>query len=56
MFFSGSMVNFYENVTKDVVEAPQNVAVSEVKETSATVTWDAVEGAKGYNVYVDGVK
>ena len=56
MFFSGSMVNFYENVTKDVVEAPQNVAVSEVKETSATVTWDAVEGAKGYNVYVDGEK
>lgn len=56
MFFSGSMVNFYENVKKDVVEAPKNIAVSEIKETSATVTWDAVEGAKGYNVYLNGEK
>lgn len=56
MFFSGSMVNFYEDITKDIVEAPKNVAVSGIEETSATVTWDAVEGVKGYNVYVGDEK
>lgn len=31
--------------------APQNLAATEVTETTITLTWDAVEGATDYNVY-----
>ena len=32
--------------------APTNVKVSSISQTSAKVTWSAVEGATGYNVYL----
>lgn len=35
-------------------EAPQNVAAAVNEDKSITVTWDAVEGASSYNLYVDG--
>ena len=34
--------------------APQNLAVTDVTETSITLTWDAVDGAEDYYIYIDG--
>lgn len=53
-FFSGSMVNFYEDTTKDAVTAPANVTVKDITGTSVSVSWDAVEGVKGYHVFLNG--
>ncbi len=36
-----------------VLEVPTNVAVNDITASSATVTWDAVFGATGYDVYVN---
>ncbi len=36
------------------LEPPYQMEVSKVSDISATVYWDAVEGATGYNVYLNG--
>ena len=41
----------------DVVPVrPENISTSAKDGNSITLTWSAVEGATGYNIYVDGVK
>ena len=37
-------------VTSDALQFPQNIKVSDYNGTSATVSWDAVEGADSYSV------
>ena len=45
------------NSVDDVVPLrPENIATSEKDGSSITLKWSAVDGATGYNVYVDGVK
>lgn len=49
-YFSGKMISFYEDTTKDIVKAPMNVTAKDITETSAVVSWDAAEGVKGYQI------
>lgn len=45
------------NSVDDVVPLrPENIETSEKDGSSITLKWSAVDGATGYNVYVDGVK
>ncbi|REK75587.1 cadherin-like beta sandwich domain-containing protein [Paenibacillus paeoniae] len=39
-----------------ITEAPTNLSHSEVTSTGWLQSWAAVEGAEGYNIYVDGIK
>lgn len=55
-FFSGSMVNFYEKVMKTNIEAPQNLTVSKITQNSARISWNGVNDAKGYNVFLNNQK
>ena len=38
----------------DLLIAPAKVSVSDITDTTANITWTEVEGAKAYNVYLDG--
>lgn len=43
-----------EFTTDNPVQAPTPVTVSDITETSASVSWDAVEGITGYYVFLNG--